>query len=133
MVLNSDNNPVHRHVKFSGSRCNDTKIRLMRNQPVNGRFIYAVGLQCFIDHFAQLGHSHSEYLTATHFDISSLLLHFSIPTGNTFRYVQQLGVPTISMQVGTVDTWCLRSLQQNRSGTISKQYAGISVLPIENT
>ena len=49
MFLDGDDHAFHRQAEFLRGGLDYSDIRLVRDQPVNRRFLETVGRQCFID------------------------------------------------------------------------------------
>ena len=83
MMIDGNDNLVHRHFEFFRCRRNNTGIGLVRYQPVNVRLHHTVGCQGLVDDASQCIYRHLEYFVAAHFDEGVTFLNLVKAVGDS--------------------------------------------------
>ena len=133
MLIDGDDDAVHRHVEALRGRGDDAQIGLMRHQPIDRRLFQLVRRQRLFDDGIERLDRDLEHFVAGHHDAHAGVLLVELEARrHADRIEQQFLVRAVGMQVRGQDARLARRLQHDRAGTVTEQHAGAAVGPVEH-
>ena len=133
MLVDGDDDALHRHVQPLGGSFDNAQVGLMRHQPVQCGLVQPIGHQSFIDHRIQCLHRVLEDVVAGHHHAHTGIGLVRLEAGRyPHRVPQQLFFAAIGVHMRAEDAGTVVGLQYHRAGTVAKQHAGVAIVPVQH-
>jgi len=124
---------LHRHLQFARGCQNDARIRLVRYQPIDVRFLQVVGGEGFVNNSAKRVDGHFKDFVTAHFDEGITLSDLVVAIADTMRHPQQVFVLAVGMYVARQNPGFVVGFENYRTGAVAEKHAGAAILPVENS
>ena len=128
MLAHGHHHLLHGQVQLAGRGLDDADVGLVRDEPVDGGLVEAIGLQGLVDDAAQGVDRHAKDLVAAHLQIG---VGVGLTPAHPLGDLQEVLVGAIGADVGGDDPRFLAGAQDHRPGAIGEQDAGGTILPVE--